>query len=400
MITLSKSQIVDKNKTYLDTDSENIYKLNDEYNMLLDEKIGAGAFGQIYKCQNVKTKEIYAGKIESLTSISPQLYHEYKILNEMKGKFGFPTCYKLINTKQDRTLIMDFLGPNLETIMNKMPNQKFTMKTALMITEQIIQRLKDLHSKFLLHRDMKPENFVIGQKGKERTIFLIDFGLSRKYINERTLEHIPLKDKRPILGTVRYISINTHLGFEQSRRDDLESLAYIMIYFIMGELPWQCIKAKTKKEKYDKILAKKKETVPNEICKFLPEEIKTFVGNILKLDFSEKPDYAFLTSLLDKLMSKYGYSNDLQFDWYTPAILNVLYDAYNSQNNNNSSNGQIDTKEVKDDKNNFIKKTKTIAKRKENSHFKTNTGVINNIKKKSFSNKKLVFVGFNNNYYK
>ena len=223
MITLSKSQIVDKNKTYLDTDSENIYKLNDEYNMLLDEKIGAGAFGQIYKCQNVKTKEIYAGKIESLTSISPQLYHEYKILNEMKGKFGFPTCYKLINTKQDRTLIMDFLGPNLETIMNKMPNQKFTMKTALMITEQIIQRLKDLHSKFLLHRDMKPENFVIGQKGKERTIFLIDFGLSRKYINERTLEHIPLKDKRPILGTVRYISINTHLGFEQSRRDDLES---------------------------------------------------------------------------------------------------------------------------------------------------------------------------------
>ena len=389
MITLSKSQIVDKNKTYLDTDSENIYKLNDEYNMLLDEKIGAGAFGQIYKCQNVKTKEIYAGKIESLTSISPQLYHEYKILNEMKGKFGFPTCYKLINTKQDRTLIMDFLGPNLETIMNKMPNQKFTMKTALMITEQIIQRLKDLHSKFLLHRDMKPENFVIGQKGKERTIFLIDFGLSRKYINERTLEHIPLKDKRPILGTVRYISINTHLGFEQSRRDDLESLAYIMIYFIMGELPWQCIKAKTKKE-----------TVPNEICKFLPEEIKTFVGNILKLDFSEKPDYAFLTSLLDKLMSKYGYSNDLQFDWYTPAILNVLYDAYNSQNNNNSSNGQIDTKEVEDDKNNFIKKTKTIAKRKENSHFKTNTGVINNIKKKSFSNKKLVFVGFNNNYYK
>ena len=168
----------------------------------------------------------------------------------------------------------------------------------------------------------------------------------------------------------------------------------------MGELPWQCIKAKKKKEKYDKILAKKKETVPNEICKFLPEEIKTFVGNILKLDFSEKPDYAFLTSLLDKLMSKYGYSNDLQFDWYTPAILNVLYDAYNSQNNNNSSNGQIDTKEVEDDKNNFIKKTKTIAKRKENSHFKTNTGVINNIKKKSFSNKKLVFVGFNNNYYK
>lgn len=391
MITLSKTQNDKNNNTYIAQESENIYKLNDEYTMLLDEKIGAGAFGQIYKCQNVKTKEIYAGKIESITSISPQLYHEYKILTEMKGKFGFPNCYKLINTKQDRTLIMDFLGPNLESIMNKMPNQKFSMKTSLMITEQIIQRLKELHAKFFLHPDMKPENFVIGQKGKERTIYLIDFGLSRKYINERTLEHIPLKDKRPILGTVRYISINTHLGFEQSRRDDLESLSYIMIYFIMGELPWQCIKSKTKKEKYDKILLKKKETVPNEICKFLPEEIKLFFSHILQLDFTDRPDYAYLTSLLDKLMSKYGYSNDLQFDWYTPAILTVLYDAYNAQMNN-SSNGQA--KEREDDKNNLIKKTMTnvVTKRKENSHFKTNAGV-----KNSYSNNKLVFVGFNNN---
>ena len=316
------------------------------------------------------------------------MYHEYKILTEMKGKFGFPNCYKLINTKQDRTLIMDFLGPNLETIMSKMPSQKFSMKTALMITEQIIQRLKELHSKFVLHRDMKPENFVIGQKGKERTIYLIDFGLSRKFINERTLEHIPLKDKRPILGTVRYISINTHLGYEQSRRDDLESLAYIMIYFIMGELPWQCVKSKTKKEKYDKILSKKKETVPNEICKFLPEEIKLFFSHILKLNFTEQPDYVYLTSLLDMLMSKYGYSNDLQFDWYTPVILTVLYDAYNAQTNN-SSNGQA----KEDDKNILIKKAMTVTKRKENIN--TKTGV--NIKKKPYSNKKLVFLGFNNN---
>lgn len=307
------------NSNQCETENDNIYKLNEEYIMYLDDKIGAGAFGQIYKCQNAKTKEMFAGKIESISTTNPQLVHEAKILTSLKGKFGFPSCYKLITTKQDKTMIMDLLGPNLETIMKKMPNEKFSMKTSLMIALQIITRLIDLHTKGFLHRDMKPENFVIGQKGKERIIYLIDFGLSKKFINEKTFEHIPFRDKRAVLGTVRYISMNTHLGYEQSRRDDLESLAYILIYFIMGELPWQNVKTKTKKDKYEKILEKKKETVPDELCKFLPEEIKLLFSHILNLEFMDKPNYNLMISLIEQLMMKYGHTNDLQFDWYSPV---------------------------------------------------------------------------------
>ena len=320
-------------------DLENVYDLNDAYTILLDYKLGSGAFGQIYKCLNKKTNKLYAAKIESYDTQNPQLLKESKIINEMKGSFGFPYLYEVINKTQDLIIIIDLLGPNLGDIMFNLPGRKFSIKTSLMISNQILQRLKDLHEKGFIHRDIKPENFVIGRKPKERIIYMIDFGLSRRYINEKNKNHISLKNERGILGTLRYISINCHEGLEVSRRDDLESLFYIIIYFFTGNLPWIGIRCKNKEEKYKKVYEKKKKSVPNDICKDLPEEFKMFISYVLDLDFMDKPNYNYLNGLIDRLFTKFGCSkDDINFDWYNEEFLKKLYDTCARNNNNTSEN--------------------------------------------------------------
>jgi serine/threonine protein kinase len=326
---------------------EDNFKINDTYTILLNRKIGSGSFGQIYQCLNIKTKEIYACKIESINELNPQLYHESKIMNIMKNCDGFPTCYSFCYTEQDKVIIMDYLGANLDTIMNKLPNKKYTIKTSLMIMIQCLERLRNLHEKGIIHRDMKPENFVIGRKNKERTIYLIDFGLSRKYINENNI-HISMKKDRNIIGTVRYISMNTHQGIEQSRRDDLESLIYIIIYFIKGELPWQNIKAKNKTERYNKIYEMKKKSTEKggELCSSLPNGFQTIIDYVLELEFTEKPDYSMLKKVVEIILAHNNYFNDLQFDWYNLDFLKNLYKSpLVTDNNNNNKSSNNDNKE-------------------------------------------------------
>ena len=334
---------------------EDNFKINDTYIILLNRKIGSGSFGQIYQCLNTKTKEIFACKMESINELNPQLYKESKIMNIMKNCTGFPTCYSFCSIEQDKIIIMDYLGPNLDNIMNKLPNKKYSIKTSLMIMIQCLERLKDLHDKGIIHRDMKPENFVIGRKNKERTIYLIDFGLSKKYINDNNI-HISMKKERNIIGTVRYISMNTHQGFEQSRRDDLESLIYIIIYFIKGELPWQGIKYKTKSEKYSKILEiKKKSTIKGgELCESIPAEFQTIIDYIIGLEFTEKPNYSMIKNIIEMILAKLNYHNDLQFDWYNLEFLKNLYkpsliennEQKKSSNNNNNENKENENKEI------------------------------------------------------
>lgn len=122
-----------------------------------------------------------------------------------------------------------------------------------MLADQMIQRLEFLHSRFFIHRDVKPDNFLVGRDPNLHYIYLVDFGLAKRYKDPKTLEHIPYRDDKNLTGTVRYASSFTHKGIEQSRRDDLNSLGYVLIYFYKGSLPWQGIKAKSKKEKYDRI---------------------------------------------------------------------------------------------------------------------------------------------------
>ena len=373
----------DKNENFdLDFEADDLFKINDNYTILLNKKLGSGSFGQIYQCLNTKTNEILACKIESINELKPQLYHESKILLLMKNCTGFPTCYDFILTDQDKILIMDYLGPNLDTIMNKLPSdnniKKFTTKTSLMIMIQAIERLKSLHEKGIIHRDIKPENFVIGPKNKERIIYLIDFGLSKKISNDKILPTI--KADRNIIGTMRYISMNTHQGYEQGRRDDLESLFYIIIYFIKGELPWQNIKCKTRAEKYNKIFEiKKKVTEDGELVEDLPIEMKKILEYILGLNFAERPNYLMMKNAIELILNKLNYSNDLQFDWYNLDFLNYLYLTRNNMNEKEKiKENKKETKEETNKDKNVI--TNNIA-------MKLNT--INNIN--GYNPKKLKF---------
>ena len=319
--------MVDKNINK-ESPRKNIYKINDLYTILFDKKLGGGSFGKIYSCINNKTNELYACKVEKPNIENPQLNNEYKILNNLKNCQFFPKCYKFCSSPYGNLLVLDLLGPNLEKIKSNLPNKRFSMKSTLMIMTQCLERLKEVHDKGIIHRDMKPENLVIGYKGKEKNIYLIDFGLSKSIIGEKkNFNLLSIKKEKIVVGTVRYISMNTHLGNEQYKKDDLESLAYIMVYFIKGELPWQNIKAKSRKEKYSKIYQLKKKMVPNELCNFLPEEMKTFLNYILNLNVKVRPDYSKLMNLINNLMNKYSYCNDLQFDWCSTSFLKMIYNS-------------------------------------------------------------------------
>lgn len=179
---------------------------------------------------------------------------------------------------------------------------------------QALERLDHIQSLDFIHRDIKPDNFLIGNKNAA-LVYLIDFGLAKRFRNPKTGQHIPWKEGKNLTGTARYASLNTHLGYEQSRRDDLEGLAYVILYFLKGKLPWQGLEAKTKKEKYDKIKAKKRDTPIEDLCAKLPKEFVKYLNYCRSLNFEDKPCISDLKRLFKKLITKKGWEVDNKFDW-------------------------------------------------------------------------------------
>uniref|UniRef100_A0ABI7WK01 non-specific serine/threonine protein kinase n=1 Tax=Felis catus TaxID=9685 RepID=A0ABI7WK01_FELCA len=178
-----------------------------------------------------------------------------------------------------------------------------------------ISRIEYIHSKNFIHRDVKPDNFLMGLGKKGNLVYIIDFGLAKKYRDARTHQHIPYRENKNLTGTARYASINTHLGIEQSRRDDLESLGYVLMYFNLGSLPWQGLKAATKRQKYERISEKKMSTPIEVLCKSYPSEFATYLNFCRSLRFDDKPDYSYLRQLFRNLFHRQGFSYDYVFDW-------------------------------------------------------------------------------------
>lgn len=184
-----------------------------------------------------------------------------------------------------------------------------------MIADQMIQRIEFIHAKNFLHRDIKPDNFLIGTDKKAHMIYIIDFGLAKRFRNAKTGDHIPYRDGKSLTGTARYASINTHLGLEQSRRDDMESIGYVLMYFLKGKLPWMGMQAKTKDEKYDKIKDKKISVTVEALCRGFPKEFSRYLEYCRNLGFEDKPDYTSYRRMFSNLMTQEGYTYDFQYDW-------------------------------------------------------------------------------------
>lgn len=217
-------------------------------------------------------------------------------------------------------MVIDLLGPSLEDLFNHC-NRKFSEKTVLMLADQLIRRLEYLHERNLVHRDVKPDNFLMGVGKKSNVVYVIDFGLAKKYRDSRYGTHLEYRENKQLTGTARYASLSTHLGIEQSRRDDLESLGYVLLYLLRGGLPWQGLKAKDKNQKYARITDKKIVTSVEELIQGHPEEFGVYLNYCRSLKFEEKPDYKYLRGVFRKLFFERGYTYDFQWDWLQSAAV-------------------------------------------------------------------------------
>lgn len=272
----------------------------------------------------------------------PQLLNEWMSYKKLEGARGVPKCIWFGEEGGYYILVLPLLGPSLHDLFT-FQKQRFTLKTTLLLADQIFDCIEHVHSKGILHRDLKPANFVIGslQGSKDKTsVYILDFGLARPYrYPEPPHQHIPYKDHISVTGTPRFASINNHLGREQSRRDDLESIMYMLIYFVLGKLPWQNLKKTKDRMKKHRILAHKKQEHAERLCEDLPVEFNTALKYCKGLEFEADPDYSFLRNLFKDLYLRKEYKSNA-LDWAGKKLIG-FYDASADDSSEDDADDQM-----------------------------------------------------------
>lgn len=274
--------------------------------------IGKGSFGAVFEAKNIVTNEDVAVKLDSKDSaVLRNEARIYKLLSEVTG---LPKLRAYGKHEGTTYLVLDHLGPSIEDLRVQCGN-RLSLKSSLMFGISALTRLEKVHECGVIHRDIKPDNFLIGSglDGK-RIIHMIDFGLARRYLDEHG-EHIPAKTGRKLTGTVRYASINVHSGNTPSRRDDLESLGYVILYLINGCLPWQDVRSDSKEERNLQIGAMKSQESVYTMFPDAPGEMGVWIEYCRSLEFDEDPDYKYLRGLLSNLFKHHGFEMDGLYDW-------------------------------------------------------------------------------------
>jgi serine/threonine protein kinase len=281
---------------------------------IVKKRIGAGSFGEIFLGEDEKTKEPVAIKLEQIKCRAPQLFYESKLYLILSSGVCIPHFHWYGTESSYNILVIELLDKSLEDLFN-ICNKRFSLKTVLMIVDQTINCLEYIHNKNFIHRDIKPDNFMIGRGSAKGQIFMIDFGLAKKYRDPKTHEHLRFTPGKSLTGTARYASINALSGYEQSRRDDLEAIGYVWIYFLLGILPWQGLQGDNEKQKYEKILKVKKEASLDVLLKDVPHEFHRYLESVRGLGFDEEPRYAEYRAMFRDLFIRKGYVYDYQYDW-------------------------------------------------------------------------------------
>lgn len=288
---------------------DNKQYLSDNYTLL--DKIGSGSFGEVFITED-KYGRRWASKVEEkrLNSRLRDEYNIYKKIHKSGLIRGIPKILNFIETPQYNILIMELLGPSLDHLFNE--NQKiFDMATILKIGYDSVTLLENLHKSGFVHRDIKPNNFLIGYGNNNDRLYIMDFGLSKQYmINSK---HIDFRSERSPIGTARYASLNVHFGIEPSRRDDMESTGYVLVYLAKGSLPWQGLKKNKKMTQMEKIGEVKLSTALQKLCEGLPSCFFNYITYCRKLRFEETPDYNYLRSLFTNTAEELGI--ELKYMW-------------------------------------------------------------------------------------
>ena len=298
-----------------------------------------GAFCDIYAGINILTKEKVAIKVEERYKMDKNLETECYFLFSLKG-LGIPKVISFGHNKEYDILVMPLLGKSLHEIQST-KNFNFEFKDICLMAIQIIERIQWVHSQKIIHRDIKPDNFLIGLDDPN-IIYLIDFGLSKKYRSSITGNHIKCTRIKKFVGSLRYASINALRLREQSRRDDLESIGYMLIYLIKGKLPWDNIKIDNKRTSYLKFSQYKKNISPELLCNNLPEEFLDYVKYVRNLNFEDEPDYNYLKSLFQIMLNKQGFEEKkIFFSWINENNISRIKKEINLSKRTSSSRGRI-----------------------------------------------------------
>ena len=269
------------------------------------KKLGEGSFGKIFSGINNNTKEEVAIKIEQ-DNDSSVLKNEARMYTALREIDGIPNIRAWGKEGKFNYLVIDHLGKSLEELKNN-SSGKLSLKTVLLMGLQMINRIEAVHSYGILHRDIKPDNFLIGNDNKN-VLYLIDFGLSKTYLKKG--KHVAIERNRNITGTARYVSINVHKGILPSRRDDMESIGYILLYLLNGDLPWQGLNVK--KEEKNKLIGDIKSNIKlwELYSDTIPGEIILFIEYCKKLHYDAEPDYQYLKNILNNLFLHKGFKYD------------------------------------------------------------------------------------------